>query len=85
MAASGHKHEASIRSFSKTDICTKKMSETPTTRWEVISEVLSVMNSYQSPSVLTLLPQEKKNLYTALVRILRRISILLTVMLSNIE
>ena len=37
MAASGHKNEATIRSFSKTDICTKKMSETLTTRWEVIS------------------------------------------------
>ena len=29
MAVSGHKNEASIRSYSKTDICTKKkMSET---------------------------------------------------------
>ena len=41
MAVSGHKNEASIRSYSKTDICTKKkiMSETLTTRCEV-SEVI---------------------------------------------
>ena len=48
MAVSGHKNEASIRSYSKTDICTKrKMSETLTTTCEV-SEELSVMNSHQS-------------------------------------
>ena len=42
MAVSGHKNEASIRSYSKTDICTKKkMPETLTTRCEV-SEELSV-------------------------------------------
>jgi len=41
MAISGHKNEASIRSYSKTDICTKKkMSETLTTRY-VVSEELS--------------------------------------------
>ena len=46
MAISGHKNEASIRSYSKTDICTKKkMSETLATRCEV-SEELSVMNSH---------------------------------------
>ena len=44
MAVSGHKNEARIRSYSKTDICTKeKMSETLTSRCEV-SEELSVMN-----------------------------------------
>lgn len=53
MAVSGHKNEASIRSYSKTDICTKKMSETLTTRCEV-SEQLSVMNSHQSSPVLSL-------------------------------
>ena len=54
MAVSGHKNEASIRSYSKTDICTKKkMSETLTTRREV-SEELSVMNSHQSSPVLSL-------------------------------
>ena len=54
MAVSGHKNEASIRSYSKTDICTKKkMSETLTTRCEV-SEELSVMNSHQSSPVLSL-------------------------------
>ena len=44
MTVSAHKNEANIRSYSKTDICTKKMSETLTTRREV-SEELSVMNS----------------------------------------
>ena len=59
MALSGHKNEASIRSYSKTDICTKKkMSEIPlTTRCEV-SDESSVMNSHQSSPVLSL-SQEK--------------------------
>ena len=36
MAVSGHKNETSIRSYSKTDICTKKeTSETLTTRCEL--------------------------------------------------
>ena len=52
MAISGHKNEASIRSYSKTDNCTKKMSETLTARCEV-SEELSVMNSHQSSPVLS--------------------------------
>ena len=38
MAASGHKNEAGIRSYSKTDICTKKMSETLTTICELSAE-----------------------------------------------
>ena len=53
MAVSGHKNEASIRGYSKTDICTKKISETLTTRCE-LSEELSVMNSHQSSPVLSL-------------------------------
>ena len=53
MAVSGHKNEASIRSYSKTDICTRKMSETLTTRGQ-LSEELSVMNSHQSSAVLSL-------------------------------
>ena len=58
MAVSGHKNEASIRSYSKTDICTKrKMSETLTTTCEV-SEELSVMNSHQSSPVLSLTQKE---------------------------
>ena len=58
MAVSGHKNEASIRSYSKTDICTKrKMSETLTTTCEV-SEELSVMNSNQSSAVLSLTQEE---------------------------
>ena len=57
MAASGHKNEASIRSNSKTDTCTKKMSEILTTRCEV-SEELSVMNSHQSSPVLSLSQEE---------------------------
>ena len=52
-----HKNEASIWSYSKTDICTKKMSETLTTRCEV-SEELSVINSYQSSPILSLLQEE---------------------------
>ena len=44
MAVSGHNNEASTRSYGKTGICTKKMSETLTTKYEV-SEELSVMNS----------------------------------------
>ena len=40
MALSGHKNEASIRSYRKTDICTKKMSKTFTTRWEVSEELI---------------------------------------------
>ena len=48
----------SIRSYSKTDICTKKkMSDTLTTRCEV-SEKLSVMNSHQSSPVLSLSQEE---------------------------
>ena len=39
MAASGHKNEAGIRSYSKTDISTKKkLSETLTTRCELSEE-----------------------------------------------
>ena len=57
MAVSGHKNEASIRSYSKTDICTKKMSETLTTRCE-LSEELPVMNSHQSSPVLSLSQEE---------------------------
>ena len=57
MAVSGHKNEASIQSYSKTDICTKKMSETLTTRCE-LSEELSVMNSHQSSPVLSLSQEE---------------------------
>ena len=53
MAVGGHKNEASIRSYSKTDICTKKMSETLTTRCE-LSKELSVMNSQLSSPVLNL-------------------------------
>ena len=44
MTVSAHKNEASIRSYRKTDLSTKKMSETLTTKCEV-SEELSVMNS----------------------------------------
>ena len=41
MALSGHKNKASVRSYRKTDICTKKkMSETLTTRWEVSEELI---------------------------------------------
>ena len=48
MAVSGHKNEGSIRSYTKTDICTKKkMSETLTTRCK-LSEELSNINSHQS-------------------------------------
>ena len=51
MALNGHKNE---RSYSKTDICTKrKVSETLTAICEV-SEELSVMNSHQSSPVLSL-------------------------------
>ena len=58
MAVSGHKNEASIRSYSKTDICTKKkMSGTLATRCEV-SEELSIMNSHQSSPVLSLSQEE---------------------------
>ena len=58
MAVSGHKNEASIRSYSKTDICTKKkMSETLTTRCE-LSEELSVMNPHQSSPILSLSQEE---------------------------
>ena len=57
MAVSGHKNEASIRSYSKTDICTGKMSETLTTRGQ-LSEELSVMNSHQSSPVLSLSQEE---------------------------
>ena len=58
MAVSGHKNEASIRSYSKTDIYTrKKMSESLTIRCEV-SEELSVMNSHQSSPVLSLSQEE---------------------------
>ena len=54
MAVSGHKNEASIRSYSKTDICTKKkMSETLTAECEVRKE-LSVMNPNQSSPILSL-------------------------------
>jgi len=57
MVVSGHKNEASIRSYSKTGICAKKeTSETLTTRCEV-SEELSVMNSHQ-PSPVHSLSQE---------------------------
>jgi len=56
MAVSGHKNEVSIRSYSKTDICTK-MLETLSTRCEV-SEELSVMNSHQSSPVLSLSQEE---------------------------
>ena len=44
MTVSGHKNEASIRSHRKTGICTKKISESLTTKCEV-SEELLVMNS----------------------------------------
>ena len=58
MAVSGHKNEASVRSYSKTDICTKKkMWETLTTRCE-LSEELLAMNSNQSSPVLSLSPEE---------------------------
>ena len=57
MAVSGHKNESSIRSYSKTDICTKKMSETLATRCK-LSEELSVMNSHQSSPVLSLSQEE---------------------------
>ena len=57
MAVSGHKNEASIRSYSETDIRTKKMSETLITRCEVSKE-LSVMNSHQSSFVLSLSQEE---------------------------
>ena len=57
MAVSGHKNEASIRSYSKTGICTRKMSETLTTRGQ-LSEELSVMNSHQSSPVLSLSQEE---------------------------
>ena len=58
MAVSGHKNEASIPSYTKTDICTKKkMSETLTTRCEV-SEELSVINSHQSSPVLSFSQEE---------------------------
>ena len=58
MAVSGHKNEASIRSYSKTDICTKKkMSETLTAECEVRKE-LSVMNPNQSSPILNLSQEE---------------------------
>ena len=58
MAVSGHKNEASIRSYSKTDNCTKKkMSETLSTRCKE-SEELSVMNSHQLSPVLSLSQEE---------------------------
>ena len=57
MAISGNNNEASIQSNSKTDICTKKISETLTTRCEV-SEELSVMNSHQSSPILSLSQEE---------------------------
>ena len=58
MAVSGHKNEASIRSYSKTDICTKKkMSETLTAECEVRKE-LSVMNPNQSSPILSLSQEE---------------------------
>lgn len=58
IAESRHKNEASIRSYSKTDIYTKeKMSENLTSRCEV-SEELSVMNSHQSSSILSLSQEE---------------------------
>ena len=54
MAARGHKKEPSIRSYSKTNICTKtKLSETLTTRFEVSVE-LSVMISHHSCPVLSI-------------------------------
>ena len=59
VAVSGHKNEASFRNYSKTDICTEKMSETLTTRCEV-SEELSVMNSHQSSPVLSFLQASLK-------------------------
>ena len=58
MAVSGHKNEASIPSYSKTDICTKKkMSETLTAECEVRKE-LSVMNPNQSSPILSLSQEE---------------------------
>ena len=58
MAVSGHKNEASIRSYSKTDICTKtKMSETLSAECEVRKE-LSVMNPNQSSPILSLSQEE---------------------------
>ena len=51
MAVSGHKNESSIRSYSKTDICTKKkMSETLTTRCE-LSEDASLADKDYKPEV----------------------------------
>ena len=48
MAVSGHKNEASIRSYSKTDICTKKkMSETLTAQCHDISDELSAVKPHQ--------------------------------------
>ena len=52
-----HKNEASIWSYSKTDICTKKMSETLTITCEVSKE-LSFMNSHQSSPVPSLSQEE---------------------------
>ena len=58
MAVSGHKNEASIRSYSKTDICTKKkMSETLTAECEVREELL-VMKPNQSSPILSLSQEE---------------------------
>ena len=58
MAVGGHKNEASIRSYSKTDFCTKtKMSETLTAECEVRKE-LSVMNPNQSSPILSLSQEE---------------------------
>ena len=58
MAVSGHKNEASIRSYSKTDICTKKkMLETLTAECEVRKE-LSVVNPNLSSPILSLSQEE---------------------------
>ena len=58
MVVSGHKNEASIRSYSKTDICTKKkMSEILTAECEVRKE-LSVMNPNKSSPILSLSQEE---------------------------
>ena len=58
MAVSGHKNEASIQSYSKTDICTKKkMSETLTAECEVREELL-VMKPNQSSPILSLSQEE---------------------------
>ena len=58
MAVSGHRNESSIRSYSRTDISTKrKMSETLTTECEVRGEEVAI-NPHQLSPVISLSQEE---------------------------